>query len=271
MVPAVMAGMQAALGGSSFLSSLGTAGGVLQGIGGVVDGIKGLFGGKSNGAAKEARHIQWDNYVTAKDLAYNGIQRRVEDAKKAGVHPVYALGGSTAQFTPSTAAFVGNDGSVGDSMRQMGAGLQRAAAVGQTPQERLANRLIESQIEGQELDNAKKASDLRLQQTGATVPLGINDAFKHRLASLDTPLGSNHGTLPQHQIIYDEAGKPVQILNPDLEVDSELLSAAHAMMYTVPQWLWNNTGGRSLSRKLRGVFQRDRQNPYKQRLKQFNK
>lgn len=58
-------------------------------IGGALAG--GLFGKSSNDQNAEMQ----------REFAQHGISWKVEDAKRAGLHPLYALGGSGATFTPS--------------------------------------------------------------------------------------------------------------------------------------------------------------------------
>jgi len=70
----------------SWASALIQAGGNLLG---------GLIGKKSQEDANEA------NAARQEEFAKHGIQWRVEDAKRAGLHPLYALGGSGASFSPS--------------------------------------------------------------------------------------------------------------------------------------------------------------------------
>lgn len=55
-----------------------------------------LLGAKSQKSANE------DNYERQKEFAQMGIQWKVEDAKRAGLHPLYALGGSGATYSPSS-------------------------------------------------------------------------------------------------------------------------------------------------------------------------
>lgn len=57
--------------------------------------LGGLFGKKSASEAAEK------NAALQREFAQNSVQWKVEDAKKAGVHPVYALGAPTHQATPS--------------------------------------------------------------------------------------------------------------------------------------------------------------------------
>lgn len=70
----------------SWASALIQAGGSLLG---------GLIGKKS----QEDANAQ--NAAKQEEFAKHGIQWRVEDAKRAGLHPLYALGGSGASFSPS--------------------------------------------------------------------------------------------------------------------------------------------------------------------------
>lgn len=67
------------------------------GLGSAIGGIADIFMG-SDQARKQA-HLQ-------KEFAQNGIQWKVEDAKKAGIHPLYALGANTMSYSPTT---VGTD------------------------------------------------------------------------------------------------------------------------------------------------------------------
>lgn len=118
-------------------------------------------------AAEEQRAADERNAALQREFAQNSIQWKTADAKAAGIHPVYAMG---AQVSPASASFTASPvHSSGDSWRAAGAGLARAASAGQTASQRLGDRLLESQIEGQEIDNAYKRSQLAL-QSGSQVP-----------------------------------------------------------------------------------------------------
>lgn len=51
--------------------------------------------------AAATRSANRDNRLMQEKFASEGIQRRVADAKAAGVHPLFALGASTPSFSPS--------------------------------------------------------------------------------------------------------------------------------------------------------------------------
>lgn len=53
-----------------------------------------------------ANQNQWDinyfNYNAQKEFAQNSIQWKTQDAKNAGIHPLYALGNNASSYTPSS-------------------------------------------------------------------------------------------------------------------------------------------------------------------------
>lgn len=63
--------------------------------------IGGLFGRDS---AKDAQasneRMAQQNIAMQREFAQNGIRWKVEDAKAAGIHPVYAMGAPTTSFSP---------------------------------------------------------------------------------------------------------------------------------------------------------------------------
>lgn len=88
--------------------------GVLSGvIGGAIDFASGMF--QSNKSAQ-----------LQKQFAQQGIQWRVKDAIAAGVHPLFALGGSTQGFTPSPAVPTNMGAALTASETQQEAELRKA-------------------------------------------------------------------------------------------------------------------------------------------------
>lgn len=51
--------------------------------------------------AKSQRRANESNEATQREFAQHGIRWRVEDAKAAGLHPLYALGGGGATYSPA--------------------------------------------------------------------------------------------------------------------------------------------------------------------------
>lgn len=102
--------------------------------------LGGLFGSSE---ASKNRKMQ-------KEFAQNGIRWRVQDAQKAGIHPLYALG---AQVTPFSPVQVGDGG-----FTQMGQDLGRA--------------LTATRTQGERVDAYTKAAQaLNLQKTQAEIDL----------------------------------------------------------------------------------------------------
>lgn len=65
-------------------------------------GLGSMFGAGINSATQ--MKINQENIKMQKEFAQNGIQWKVQDAEKAGIHPAIALGANTYQATPSSVA-----------------------------------------------------------------------------------------------------------------------------------------------------------------------
>lgn len=102
-------------------------------------------------------------YNRQKEFAQHGIAWRVEDAKRAGIHPLAALGAQTTSFSPS---FVGD--SVGPSIAAAGQHLGRALYATRTYQQR--KEMLD--LKKDELQNQLLAAQLALvrSQTGPPLP-----------------------------------------------------------------------------------------------------
>lgn len=126
------------------VSTLGMLGAGAIGAAGSLLGstINSVLGNKS---AKE----DWQrNYDAQKEFAQNSIQWRVQDAQKAGIHPLYAMGNSPG-YTPSSSF---NTESIGTGIAQ--AGNAMAEAMGQ-----LQMMQLMSNIENTKADTAKKEAE----------------------------------------------------------------------------------------------------------------
>lgn len=76
----------------------------------IAAGASYLQGQKNRSAQNQANR---DNAALQREFAQMGIQWRVKDAQKAGIHPLYALGANTTPATPSHVAPESNLGQVG--------------------------------------------------------------------------------------------------------------------------------------------------------------
>lgn len=149
--------------------------GALKGLGGAITGgIFGLAGGAlSNEANADAvrRQIKYQ-----REFAQHGIRWRVEDAKAAGLHPLYALGAQTPSYSPVMA-----QDSIGPALADMGQNITRAVAAQQTKQERtLQDLAIMQAMKALDETDARigvlqaERDKLRSDQLGAALPISFN-------------------------------------------------------------------------------------------------
>lgn len=176
--------LSGAAGGASAGAAFGPWGAA---IGGAAGGLLGGFaGGGSKGSSGHSQEYynaleqaQWErNYNAQKEFAQQGIRWRVDDAKAAGLHPIFGLGGFGASFTPSGGQIIAGDSGggssgggydVGSSLESLGQSFGRAMSAKQTEQERAAAKIkqehMESlQAENMMLQNDSLRADIALQQ-----------------------------------------------------------------------------------------------------------
>lgn len=111
-----------------------------------------------------------------REFAQSGIQWRVEDAKKAGIHPLFALGGSGATYSPS-AISVGS-ASMGDAVASMGQDISRAVNSTRTGDQREAafNDAVRSlTLKKMGLENDLLAAQIQKFKVNANPPMPGGD------------------------------------------------------------------------------------------------
>lgn len=141
--------------------------GVLGGLGSLAGGVSGLFGGGNNNAALEASRINAEqDRAFQMAAATQGIRWKVNDAKAAGIHPLYALGAPT--FSPSPTSLMSDGGGsgrdIGGSLSQMGQGVERALMAAAPQDERdatIAATLQAQQVERGSLENEYLRAQIR--------------------------------------------------------------------------------------------------------------
>lgn len=165
-------------------------------LGSLVSGAASLVGGFLNrSAAKDAQTATninlRDQYEHQKEFAQNGIKWRADDAKRAGIHPIYALGASTPSYSPQSVSFAA-DNSLGNALSNAGQDIGRAINATRTAPERdaaFSKSVQQLQLEGMGLDNQIKqatlASSIQRLRANANPPLPIAEATK----ADDRPLG----------------------------------------------------------------------------------
>lgn len=159
-------------------------------IGGAIGGALGLIGaGQSQASAERLNQL---NYEHQKEFAQNGIRWKVADAKAAGLHPLAALGASTASYSPSAV--------IGDSpdysfLKDMGQGIDRAMDAKATRQERAEreqkeNALFNEELKGKQLQNQETETRIESMKWDMAMELARNAAQSARIQQQVPPMPS---------------------------------------------------------------------------------
>ncbi|QCQ85084.1 DNA pilot protein [Blackfly microvirus SF02] len=149
---------------------------MLDFIGSLIGAGAKIFGGQQSASAAEK--IAQENIANQRDVAQNRIQWTVQDAEKAGINPLAALGNATQSYSN----VVGSDAlgsSIGDAGQSLGRAVAAMAPVKLRNAE-LENQLLEAKIKNMDSDtvsNMKAASDqvTKLGQPGTAVPFPTPD------------------------------------------------------------------------------------------------
>lgn len=115
-----------------------------------------LLSGKTSQRANTAAANQ--EYERQKEFARMGIRWKVEDAKAAGLHPLFALGAQTSSYSP-----VAVQDSRGPALAEAGQNISRAIAAVATPAEREMARLAMRQAQNAVTQGDLSNEQLRLQ------------------------------------------------------------------------------------------------------------
>lgn len=114
----------------------------------------GLLNSRAQQKANDANALMaQENIKLQKEFATHGIRWKVDDAREAGIHPLYALGAQTTSFSPVSVGAVPATG-LGSGLAAAGQDLSRALNATRTAPERLeATAAARLQLEGLSLDN----------------------------------------------------------------------------------------------------------------------
>lgn len=224
--------------------------------GAVISAGAGLLGGAINrqtstGRDDAAEAFNW-NAQLQREFAQNGIRWRVEDAKAAGVHPLFALG---AQVTPGSPQAI-DFGTSQPDYASMGQDIGRAVYATMSGSQRNEAKMQALAVERGELENTLlRAQIAKLSQVGPALP----DGSFHDGMTPSYPVGGGvnavpaevtavHPDQPYHQqgvfgdTRFVRTGehlyKPVPAMGLDGDMDLPMLEYV--------QWLWRNQGVQSL-------------------------
>lgn len=172
--------------------------GSIIGVGGSLLG--GLFGKKSQEDANDK------NAALQKEFAKNSVQWKVEDSKKAGIHPLYGLGAQTISPQPS---YVG-DTSLPNAMSQASQDIGRAITATSTGAQKAAGAV---------------AQRLELERAGLQ-----NDLLRAQIAEINTraTASPNFPSAVDNNIIPGQGNSGIK------DVPLERITQAHNHPYSEP-------------------------------------
>lgn len=179
-----------------------------------LEGMTGMFSSldrqKANEAANEqAMAMRREEIALQKEFAKNGIRWRVEDAKRAGLSPLAALGAAGASYGGATATIMPDHSSAEISDR-MGQNISRAMQTTRTPYEQEMAKLslsnAQADLDGKVIDNQIRASQLRNLNQGQSPGIpsagGTGEMIKGQRQAVNVT--------PSEVIASESQGSPVQ-------------------------------------------------------------
>jgi len=240
---------------------------------GAVAGLAGnLFSSNAQKKAYEASaaHAAEQNRIMAennarqeqlqRDFAQQGIQWKVEDAKKAGLHPLFALGAQTHSYAPQSIGSASPDFSL---LAQSGQSIGRAIDATRPALDKIGgfqNAIMSTQLEGLQLDNdikrATLASQIALGRTsgpgmpsdGVSTFGGQGDVLK-QFGKVDGPSfeieTKRDPSMPNRQDLVPGAGPSIQFSKNstggyDPVIPNQLAEAYEADPYGTFGWMVRN-------------------------------
>ena len=145
--------------------------GQMAGLGGIAAGGNIIGGVINHVLGSKAEKEMWErNYNAQKEFAQNSIQWRVQDAQKAGIHPLYAMGNSPG-YTPSSSM---DTGALGQGVAN--AGNAFAQTMGQL---QMQNAYLQNAKLAQDVESAKNANrnkELQLYNKMVSLAMGQKSA-----------------------------------------------------------------------------------------------
>lgn len=133
---------------------------------------KGLDFWSSERAMDAQKDMAREQMALQKDFAQQGIRWRVEDAQKAGIHPLYAMGAQVSSYSP---VYVGESQPVNfsESFSRIGQDISRSIDATRTAEERQTARLNALAVDRAELENDYLRAQIRKlepSQVGPALP-----------------------------------------------------------------------------------------------------
>lgn len=169
-----------------------------------------LFGSIIN--SDETKSANDKNEALQRDLANNSIRMRRDDANRSGIHPLYAMG-----IQPYNAPATHVAPNTGDYVSQMGQDISRAVKATGNEMERLQIRLLTSQIEGQDIDNASRRSQLARDNSAQLGPPFPIDVQPLKPTATGPNKGLTVGSVPEVTWANTAQGGRVPVKSKDVQ------------------------------------------------------
>lgn len=143
------------------------------------------------------------NYQQQKEFAQHGVRWRVDDAKAAGIHPLYAMGAQTQSFAPSGFSPIDDRSGeiLGSGLSQAGQHIGRAIDATRTKPERDEALVRTLALERAGLENDLLRAQILRTQVGPPFP-GFNQS---------SPGGGNSGDVVTNPALGTYEMKPNEI------------------------------------------------------------
>lgn len=204
-------------------------------LGALLGAVGGLAGGLLNKSAAD------DQADLQKDFAKKGIQWKVADATKAGLHPLAALGANTLSYSPVQI------GDMAGPLSDMGQNIGRAVEATQNGTERAAGKLGLLQLERAGLENDLLRTQIASENTKLRGQLGPPMPTDGNVGQLVPGLIPSKPVPPQQTTGLNMFGKgsPTNPNFSDAQTiedrygDSEILSMLSAIVNGGADAYWN--------------------------------
>lgn len=182
-------------------------------LGGLLGGFGSIIGAGINSATQSK--INKENIAMQKEFAQNGIQWKVQDAQKAGIHPAVALGAQTYQATPSSVAPDVGSG-VSGAFKHFGSAID--SYIDDKSEER------QLQLEALKLANEKDRIEIEKAKKGSNDNASLNPnsyipSLSNLSSSNDVSDNSSSRNTSNNLSIYGTDDKPLSDVTFDKNLD----------------------------------------------------
>lgn len=187
-----------------------------------------------------------NNAAMQERFARNSIRWRVEDAKAAGVSPLFALGAPAYSFAPS---FVGDNG-IANAVSNMGSDISRSIHATRTAPERVQAQMEALALERGELENQLLRSQIAKMNAQVGPPMPGNglteDVPLKRVIGEPGKYGDEAGNIPEVGFARTSSGGSAPVPSKDVKerIEDQLIpellwSLRNNLMPNLP-WNWSN-------------------------------